>query len=78
MLQQFINNNITLTSIIIFIIIFSIVQIVKPAFLYNDNGTIREFGIGYRHKTIVPIWLFSIILGILSYLFVIYLTKITW
>jgi hypothetical protein len=78
MLQQFITNNLTLSSIIIFIIIFSIVQIAKPAFLYNDNGTIREFGIGYRNKTIVPIWLFSIILGILSYLFVIYLTKINW
>ena len=73
---QFINNNITLSAIIIFIVIFAIVQYAKPAFLYNENGTIREFGIGYRNKTIVPVWLFSILLGILSYLFVIYLTKL--
>jgi len=72
----FINNNITLVAIIIFVIIFSIVQFAKPAFLYNENGTIREFGIGYRNQTIVPVWLFSIILGILCYLFVLYLTKI--
>ena len=75
MLQQFITNNITLTSIIIFLLLFSIVQIAKPAFLYDENGAIREFGIGYRNKTIVPVWLFSIILGILSYLFVIYLSR---
>jgi hypothetical protein len=44
----------------------------KPAFLYNKDGSIREFGIGYKNKTIVPLWLFSIILGILTYLFVMY------
>jgi hypothetical protein len=44
----------------------------KPAFLYNGDGSIREFGIGYKNKTILPIWLLSIVLGILSYLAVMY------
>tara|TARA_Y100000768_G_scaffold308344_1_gene242533 strand:- start:201 stop:380 length:180 start_codon:yes stop_codon:yes gene_type:complete len=39
----------------------------KPAFLYNHDGSLREFGIGYRKKTVVPVWLLSIILGIMSY-----------
>jgi hypothetical protein len=44
----------------------------KPTCLYNRDGSIREFGIGYRNKTIFPIWLLSLSLGILCYLFVMY------
>jgi hypothetical protein len=45
---------------------------IKPDFLYNKDGSVREFGVGYRNKTILPIWLLSFILGILSYLVVMY------
>ena len=72
MLRTFIRNNITLVSVIIFMIVFGSVQMIKPAFLYKNDGSIREFGVGYKNKTIMPVWLFSIILGILSYLFVLY------
>ncbi len=72
MLRTFTRNNITLVSILLFISIFGIVQLIKPAFLYKPDGSTRDFGIGYKNKTIMPVWLFSIILGILSYLFVLY------
>jgi hypothetical protein len=72
MLRTFIRNNITLVSVIIFMIVFGLIQMIKPAFLYKNDGSIREFGVGYKNKTIMPVWLFSIILGILSYLFVLY------
>jgi hypothetical protein len=72
MSRQFIRNNVTLIAFIIFFIIFIPLQILKPGFLYNNDGSIREFGIGYKNKTIVPLWLFSIILGIFSYLLVLY------
>jgi hypothetical protein len=72
MLRTFIRNNITLVSIILFIIIFGFVQLMKPNFLYNVDGSIREFGVGYKNKTILPVWLFSILLGILCYVFVLY------
>lgn len=72
MLRQFIRNNVTLVSILIFMALFTIVQLYKPLFLYNQDGSIRTFGIGYKNKTIMPIWLFSIILGIFCYLFVLY------
>jgi uncharacterized membrane protein YozB (DUF420 family) len=71
-INRIIQENITLVSISLFLIIFIIIQYFKPGFLYNTNGSIREFGIGYRNKTIIPIWLLSIILGILCYLFVLY------
>lgn len=44
----------------------------KPACFYNKDGSIREFGVGYKNKTILPIWLLSIVLGILCYLAVMY------
>jgi hypothetical protein len=72
MLRTFTRNNTTLVSIIIFLIIFGVVQFSRPAFLYNRDGSIREFGVGYKNKTILPLWLFSIILGILSYVIVLY------
>jgi hypothetical protein len=72
MLRTFARNNIPLMSIIIFIIIFAAIQFVKPDFLYKKDGSVREFGVGYKNKTIMPVWLFSIILGILSYIAVLY------
>ena len=71
MLRTFTKNT-TLLSIVIFLIIFGIVQILKPGFLYNNDGSIRDFGVGYKNKTILPLWLFSIVLGILTYVLVLY------
>ncbi len=70
--RNYIRDNIALFSIIIFLILFILISIIKPAFLFKKDGSIREFGIGYKNKTILPIWLLSIILGILSYLIVMY------
>ena len=72
MLRTFIRNNITLAAIILFIIIFIMVSVAKPACLYKPDGSVRDFGVGTKNKTIMPVWLISIILGILSYLFVTY------
>jgi hypothetical protein len=30
------------------------IHITKPALMYNDDGGFRPFGVGYRHKTIIP------------------------
>lgn len=68
--REFMKENITLISIIFFICIFLIIQFTKPVFLFKSDGSLRVFGIGYKNKTILPIWLFSIILGILCYLLV--------
>jgi uncharacterized membrane protein YozB (DUF420 family) len=70
--RNYIRENATLFSIVLFLVMFGAIQMMKPAFLYNKDGSIREFGVGYRNKTILPIWLLSLILGILSYLFVMY------
>jgi hypothetical protein len=72
MYKTYIRENITLIAVILFVIIFWIIQMMKPACFYNRNGSIREFGIGYKNKTILPIWLLSLVLGILCYLAVLY------
>jgi hypothetical protein len=46
---------------------------VKPGFAYNDDGGFRPFGLGYRNKTIVPIWVVAIILAIFSYMIVLFM-----
>ena len=70
--RNFIRENITLFAVVLFVIIFGIIQLMKPACFYNRDGSIREFGIGYRNKTILPIWLLSLVLGILCYLAVMF------
>jgi hypothetical protein len=72
MYKTYIRENITLIAVILFVIIFGLIQMMKPACFYNRDGSIREFGIGYRNKTILPIWLLSLVLGILCYLAVLY------
>lgn len=59
-------------AILIFLILFSIIHLTKPTMLYNDDGSFRQFGVGYRHKTVIPIWGVSIVIAIFSYLAVIY------
>ncbi len=72
MYKTYIRENITLFAIILFVAIFGTIQLMKPACFYNRDGSLRHFGVGYRNKTILPIWLLSIILGILCYLAVLY------
>jgi len=72
MYRNIIRQNVPTASIILFVLIFGMIQMMKPAFLYNTDGSIREFGVGYKNKTILPIWLLSLVLGILCYTVVMY------
>ena len=70
--KSFIRNNKVSISIFIFLILFSFIHYLKPSLIYNKNGSFRQFGIGYKEKTIVSMWIVAIILGIISYLLVSY------
>jgi hypothetical protein len=65
-------NKLTI-AILIFLVIFSILHYLKPSIAYTDDGGFRQFGVGYRNKTVIPIWVISIILAIFSYLIVFYI-----
>jgi hypothetical protein len=66
-MKIFVRNNKSLVAIFLFLTVFGLFQMAKPSFMYSADGSIRDFGIGYKNKTILPVWLFSIILGIMSY-----------
>lgn len=72
MLKTYAKENAVICSVGIFLCIFVMIHIFKPAFLFNMDGSIREFGVGYKRKTILPLWLFSIVLGIMCYMTVLY------
>ena len=69
-LKNFIGKNKLNFSLLLFIILFGLIHQLKPSIVYDEEGEFRPFGIGYRHKTILPIWLVAIISAIFSYIFV--------
>lgn len=63
-----VNRNLLTVAIAIYLVIFGAIVWAKPALMFNEYGEIRPFGLGYSHKTVIPLWVFAIILGVLSYL----------
>jgi len=74
--MRWIRHNKIIVSIIIFILLFVPINLARPAFLYNSDGSIKDFGLGYKRKTIIPIWFISISLAIITYFGVMYYTTV--
>jgi len=72
--KQAIYENKVMVTILLFIVLLSVIHSFKPRIIYNEQGGFRQFGIGYKQKTIVPIWIASIGLAILCYVAVYYLS----
>ena len=66
-------NHLTI-SILLFVVLFAIIHLCKPSLLYNTDGSLRQFGIGYRKKTVVPLWLVVILLSIFTFSVSLYVT----
>ena len=76
MLEQF--NELFLV-LIVYILLYSIVITLKPDIIFNNiNDCTRPFGVGYKHTTILPLWLVSILVAILSYFIVLYILHIRY
>lgn len=73
-MKLFLRNHKLSVAILFFILLFTGVHVTKPGFIYTENGGFRTFGVGYRDKTVIPIWIASIAIAILSYWFVLWLT----
>ena len=70
--QYVIKRHITSFSILVFLAAFAVIQTFKPRVMYDNDGSLRQFGIGFKRKTVIPAWLVAIIVAILSYLLVLY------
>jgi hypothetical protein len=70
--KKFIFKHKLTLSILLFVILFTVIHFIKPSLFYLPDGSFREFGVGYKNKTVIPIWIVAIILAILSYLSISY------
>jgi hypothetical protein len=70
--RTFIRKHLVSFAILLFLAMYVLIIKLKPGFLYNHDGTLRTFGVGYKHKTVIPVWLLAITLAILSYLGILY------
>jgi len=70
--KRFVRVNKLNISIFLFFVLFSAIHWVKPPMLYMPDGSFRQFGVGYKQKTVIPIWIVAIILAIFCYLGVLY------
>ena len=66
--KSFVRVNKTTIAVALFVAIMVLIHQVKPTLLYTKEGGFRQFGVGYKQKTVVPIWLVAIFLAILCYL----------
>jgi hypothetical protein len=74
MFNQYISREaLSVIAVFIFLILFGLINAFRPSVIYNKDLSFRRFGIGYKNKTVIPIWLFSIMLAILVYVAVTYL-----
>ena len=69
---RYIRNNIISISISIFIVLYGIIVYAQPSFLYNRDGSLRQFGLNSSKKTVIPAWLLALVLAIASYFIVLY------
>jgi quinol-cytochrome oxidoreductase complex cytochrome b subunit len=71
-------NRLTIV-IFLFIILYSIIVFLKPEMIFNNKSDcLRQFGVGYKNTTIVPLWLVSILFAIVSYFLVLYVLHIRY
>ncbi len=67
MVSHYFRKYATTISIVLFAIIYAVLSVYKPAMMFSKDGDIREFGVGQSNKTIMPLWLVSLLLGIMCY-----------
>lgn len=66
--RTFIRKHLVSFATLLFVGLYVMIIKLKPGFLYNHDGTLRNFGVGYKNRTVIPVWLLAITLAILSYL----------
>jgi len=64
--------------LMVYFICYGILLWLKPGMIYDESKRLRSFGVGYKHTTILPLWLVSIFLAIFSYFVVLYFIHIRY
>jgi hypothetical protein len=51
----------------IYIVLVGLLILLKPNYLFDEEGKLKHFGTGSKNKTVVPFWLIIFLLAIFSY-----------
>ena len=57
------------TVIFLFLCTLFLLYKLKPNKIFNDDGSLKQFGTG-KEKTITPLWLVSLLIGLMIYVFI--------
>lgn len=63
-------KHVVILSICLYLLLYGTTITYRPSMIYMPDGTLRDFGVGYRNKTPTPLWLVSILLAVISYLMI--------
>jgi quinol-cytochrome oxidoreductase complex cytochrome b subunit len=65
--------------IFVYICLYGVIVFFQPEISFNNrNNSLRQFGVGYKHTTIMPLWLISILFAIISYFIVLYILHLRY
>lgn len=61
-------------AITLFLSLYMLLNVMQPSLIFDhERNCLRQFGIGYKHTTIISLWLATILLAIVSYFTIIYI-----
>jgi hypothetical protein len=69
-------QNVVSVTIVVFIFIYLSIVYTEPNIIYTSDGLLRQFGLGQSKKTIIPLWLASISIAILTYVGILYIVTL--
>jgi hypothetical protein len=52
-------------AVLLYLVIMFAYVAIRPAISYDENGNLREFGFGGGNKTLFPLWVVAVIIGVL-------------
>ena len=65
--------------IALYICLYLLIVYFKPSFVYDEkNECFRQFGVGYKNTTFLPLWFISFLLAIASYFIITYLIHLKY
>ena len=56
-----------LLSMIVYLLGIAVVLYIRPAIMFNKDGSWKEFGVGSDEVTVLPFWLFCIVWAVTTY-----------
>ena len=72
MISYFFEHYKIYSSLIIFFTLYLTFISYKPSFCFDEDNNLLQFGLNYKNKTILPMWLVTILIAIISYFSIYY------